>query len=238
MSTNETIAIRLLAASESRDTHLVDHLTDLINRVYEVAEAGLWRDGTTRTTASELAELIRAQEIAVATRSGQIAGAVRIHDVRDDVSEFGMLVAAPEQRGTGVGRALVAFAEQRSRERGLRAIQLELLLPRTWQHPTKEFLKAWYGRIGYRPVRTGSMDDAYPHLAPLLATPCHLAVYEKPLETHGNVAHSSPPHERATSPAPRSPRPADAERSDPRIARDATRATMRSAFGSRSARRS
>ena len=48
-----------------------------------------------------------------------------------------MLVAAPDQRGTGVGRALVAFAEQRSRERGLRAMQLELLLPRTWQHPTR-----------------------------------------------------------------------------------------------------
>jgi hypothetical protein len=92
-----------------------------------------------------------------------------------------MLVAAPEQRGTGVGRALVAFAEQRSRERGLRAIQLELLLPRTWQHPSKEFLKSWYGRIGYRRVRTGSIDDVHPHLAPLLATPCDLAVYEKPL---------------------------------------------------------
>jgi len=103
-----------------------------------------------------------------------------------------MLVAAPDQRGTGVGRALVAFAEQRSRERGLRAMQLELLLPRTWQHPTKEFLKAWYGRIGYRPVRTGTIDDAYPHLAPLLATPCDLAVYEKPLQTRGNVAGSRP----------------------------------------------
>jgi GNAT superfamily N-acetyltransferase len=192
MSTNDTIAIRLLEASEGREARLVDHLSGLINRVYEVAEAGLWRDGATRTTESELAELIRAQQIAVASRSGQIAGAVRIHDVADDASEFGMLVAAPDQRGTGVGRALVAFAEERSRERGLRAIQLELLLPRTWQHPTKEFLKAWYGRIGYRPVRTGTIDDAYPHLAPLLATPCDLAVYEKLLQTHGNVAGSRP----------------------------------------------
>ena len=92
-----------------------------------------------------------------------------------------MLVAAPEHRGTGVGRDLVAFAEQRGRERGLRAMQLELLLPRTWQHPSKEFLKAWYGRIGYQPIRTRSIDAAYPHLAPLLATPCDLAVYEKHL---------------------------------------------------------
>ena len=49
------------------------------------------------------------------------------------------------------------------------------------QHPNKEFLKAWYGRIGYRVIRTGRMDRAYPHLAPLLATPCDLLGYEKPL---------------------------------------------------------
>jgi GNAT superfamily N-acetyltransferase len=185
MSTNDPqparIAIRLLEAADSHDERLVHHLTSLINEVYATAESGLWRDGATRTTASELAELIRAQQIAVATRQGQIAGSVRVHDVADDASEFGMLVAAPDQRGTGVGRALVAFAEQRSRERGLRAIQLELLVPRGWRHPSKEFLKAWYSRIGYRPLRTTSIDDAHPHLAPLLATPCDLAVYEKPL---------------------------------------------------------
>lgn len=177
---NETTAVRLLEAEASRDAPLVDHLAGLINDVYKVAERGLWQDGWTRTTAPELAELIRTDEIAIATRDDQIAGAIHVYDVAADTSGFGMLVADPEQRGTGIGRTLVAFAEQRSRERGLRAVRLELLLPRTWQHPEKEFLKAWYGRIGYRPVGTGSMEDAYPHLAPLLATPCDLATYEKP----------------------------------------------------------
>jgi GNAT superfamily N-acetyltransferase len=162
----------------------VDHVTGLVNDVYATAESGLWRNGAPRTTAAELAELIRAEQIAVATRHGQIVGSVRLHDVADDLSEFGMLVAAPDQRGTGVGRALVAFAEEHSRERGLRAIQLELLVPRAWRHPSKEFLKAWYGRLGYRPVRTGSLDDGHPHLAPLLATPCDLEIYEKPLPTY------------------------------------------------------
>ena len=182
MTTNETIAVRLLEPAVSRDGRLVGHLTGLINDVYEVAESGLWRDGATRTTASELAELIRAEQIAVATRHDQIAGAVHIHDVGDDASEFGMLAAAPEQRGAGVGRALVDFAEQRSHERGRRAMQLELLVPREWRHPHKEFLKAWYSRIGYRQVRTGSIEATHPHLAPLLATPCDLDVYEKPME--------------------------------------------------------
>ena len=55
----------------------------------------------------------------------------------------------PTQRGTGAGRALLDFAEARSRDRGLRAMQLELLVPRGWTHPSKEFLKALYGRRGY-----------------------------------------------------------------------------------------
>ena len=187
MSTNDqqpaTIAVRLLEVRDSHDAQLVDHLTSLINDVYTTAESGLWRDGAPRTTAAEIAELIRTGQIAVATRNGQVAGSVRVHHVAADTSEFGMLVAAPDQRGTGVGRALVAFVEQYSRERGMRAMQLELLLPRAWRHPSKEFLKAWYGRLGYRQVRTGSIEDSHLHLAPLLATPCDLAIYEKPLQT-------------------------------------------------------
>jgi GNAT superfamily N-acetyltransferase len=176
------IAIALLDANDSRDPGLVDQLTRLINRVYMAAESGLWRAGAERTTASELAEEIAAQEIAVASRGGDIVGSVRVHQVSDDTSEFGILVAAPDQRGTGVGRALLDFAEQHSRERGMRAIRLELLVPRGWRHPSKEFLKAWYGRRGYRMVGTTTMDAAYPHLAPLLAMPCDLEIYEKPLQ--------------------------------------------------------
>jgi GNAT superfamily N-acetyltransferase len=200
MRTNDQhgeIAIRVLDAATARDARLVDRLTELINGVYATAESGLWRHGATRTTASELAKLIEAGQIAVATREGRLVGSVRLHKVADDTSEFGLLVAAPDQRGTGVGRALLDFAERYSRERRLRAIQLELLVPRGWRHPSKEFLEAWYGRRGYRIARTTSIEDAYPQLAPLLATPCDLVVYEKPLRPEPSAGISAP---RARSP--------------------------------------
>ena len=168
---------------EAADARLADRLTSLVNTVYETSEEGLWRDGATRTTPPEMAELIAAGEIVVAECEGEIAGSVRVHDVAEDASEFGMLVAAPEHRSTGVGRALVDFAEDHTRARGMRAMRLELLVPREREHPSKEFLEGWYGRRGYRVIHTSRIDDQHPHLAPLLATPCDMLVYEKPLRS-------------------------------------------------------
>jgi GNAT superfamily N-acetyltransferase len=94
-----------------------------------------------------------------------------------------MLVADPAHRGEGIGREVVDFAEDLAVRRGRRTMQLELLVPRNWSHPTKEFLHAWYSRLGYRPVHTGSIDEHYPRLAPLLATACDFVVYDKVLPT-------------------------------------------------------
>jgi ribosomal protein S18 acetylase RimI-like enzyme len=146
-----------------------------------VAEAGLWTENATRTTVDEVTRLTQAGEIAVARLAGRIVGSVRIQRLDEDTGEFGMLAADPAHRGVGVGRELVRFAERTCRSDGLRTMQLELLVPREWSHPTKEFLDAWYTRIGYRVARTGTIDEAYPDLAPLLATPCDFVIYHKDL---------------------------------------------------------
>jgi GNAT superfamily N-acetyltransferase len=172
------IGIELLAAA---DTDLVREITDLVNRVYTDAEEGLWVQGATRTTIGEMTKLIAAGEIVVARLDGRIAGVVRIRQLDARTGEFGMLVADPAHRGEGIGRQLIAFAENTSRRRGLIVMQLELLLPREWTHPTKAFLHGWYTRIGYRPVQSNTIDESYPQLAPLLATPCDFVVYHKDL---------------------------------------------------------
>lgn len=171
------LGVRLVDAADD----LAGDLTELVNDVYAIAERGLWQEGVTRTTTAEIGELIGAGQIAVATRDGRIAGSVHLHDVAPGTSEFGMLAAALEQRGIGVGRLLLDFAERRSRERGIRTMRLELLVPRHWKHPSKEFLKTWYARRGYRLARTEAPGRAHPDLAPLLATPCDFEIHEKPL---------------------------------------------------------
>ena len=178
---NGVIAVELLDPAAAGDPVLVERLTSLVNDVYAASEDGLWRDEAVRTTASEMVALIEAGQIAVASVDGRLAGSVRVQALAGATGEFGLLAADPEHRGIGVGRALVKFAERLSHERGMQTMQLELLVPRTWRHPSKAFLDAWYRRMGYEVIRRTSVDDLQPELAPLLATPCEFAVYEKPL---------------------------------------------------------
>jgi GNAT superfamily N-acetyltransferase len=180
------IDVDWLPAEAAEDGATMAAISDLINRVYEVAEQGLWVDGAARTTPAEVAALTRAGEIVVARVDGRLAGSVRLRVLGDDLSEFGMLVSAPEHRSIGIGRELVRFAERQSRAGGRYVMQLEVLVPREWSHPSKEFLAGWYGRLGYGLVRVGTVDEAYPELAPLLATPCDFRIYHKDLREYLN----------------------------------------------------
>jgi GNAT superfamily N-acetyltransferase len=176
-------AIEFLPAEAAADSRVVATIAGLINTVYGSSEDGLWIEGALRTTEAEVAALIRCGELATATSEGVILGSVRIQRLDATTGEFGMLAADPARRGLGIGRELVAFAENWARHHGLASMQLEVLRPRDWTHPSKVFLTQWYERIGYRHVRTGALDEAHPALAPLLATPCDFAVYRKDLST-------------------------------------------------------
>lgn len=163
------------------DTGLAAQIAGLVNRVYADAEKGIWANAAPRTTEAEVADLIHTGQIAVARSDDRVVGSVRVQQLDDATGEFGMLVAAPEERGTGLGRDLVTFAERWAGDRGLSRMQLELLVPRDWTHPVKEFLRDWYTRLGYRVVRTGDFGADYPALAPHLACPCDFLVFHKDL---------------------------------------------------------
>ena len=92
-------------------------------------------------------------------------------------------VADPAHRGarasaaSSSGTPSAGVASKASRRCGLRSWW------RQWSHPSKEFLKAWYTRIVYLPVRTGPFEESYPELAPLLATPCDFVIYHNSFRT-------------------------------------------------------
>ena len=76
---------------------------------------------------------------------------------------------------------LVQAVEEWARSRKRRTIRLELLTPRSWTHPSKEFLQGWYKRIGYAPQFTEPFEKMYPELLGELATDCDFTVWHKQL---------------------------------------------------------
>ena len=175
------IEVQLLPPTARSDNAAIARITALVNEVYATAEDGLWRDGADRTDAREMAALVGAGQIAVARLAGEIVGSVKVQRLDAATGEFGVLAADPAHRGIGIGRELVRFAERTCRADGAVVMQLELLVPRTWSHPSKQRLDGWYTRLGYRPVRSGTAEETHPTLAPLLATPCDFVTYQKVL---------------------------------------------------------
>lgn len=159
----------------------VARLTRLINEVYDHAESGMWKRTGTRTDPAEVARLLRARALILAEVDGLVAGSVDVKLMGHGVGEFGMLVADPHHRGKGIGSALVDRAERWARDMGCHTMRLELLTPRTWTHPSKEFLKAWYSRIGYAPRTTEPLEMLHPELVGELATECDFTVWHKTL---------------------------------------------------------
>lgn len=180
-SVEPELEIRPLLPAEADDAAVAGTVTDLVNEVYRDGEKGLWLGDVPRTTPTEVAGLIRAGEIVVARLGARIVGSVRIQRLDAETGEFGLLAAATAHHGGGIGRRLVAFAEQQSRDGGCVTMQLELLVPRVGTHPAKARLAEWYGRLGYRVVRAGSLEEDFPHLAPLVAMPCDFLIYHKDL---------------------------------------------------------
>ena len=160
-------------------------LSGLINQVYAVAEAGMWQniDGKPmpRTDAKEVQELLAKQTLLIARQQAKVVGCVCVQMLSPTLAEFGLLVADPNCRGEGIGRALLLAAEEYGRTQGASTMQLELLTPKNWQHPVKDFLHRWYTRIGYVSQGTEPFAKTYGHLAAHLATPCNFTVYHKTL---------------------------------------------------------
>jgi GNAT superfamily N-acetyltransferase len=123
-----------------------------------------------------MASLIERRELAAAYDGDRPVGCVRV-----TTGELGLLAAARDATGRGVGGALVAFAEETSRARGATTMRLELLVPRTGVHPEKARLHAWYTRLGYRVTGRDEFAAGHPGMAPWLAVPCDIVRYAKPL---------------------------------------------------------
>jgi len=128
-------------------------LTTLLHRAYgPLAEAGL------RFHASYQGEDVTLRRISegecmLAVRDGQVVGTLTLKDAdqtggspwydRPEVASFGQFAVEPRLQGLGIGTALMDWAEERAREKGVREIALD-----TAEGAAR--LIRWYSSRGYR----------------------------------------------------------------------------------------
>jgi ribosomal protein S18 acetylase RimI-like enzyme len=146
-------------------------LTQLVNRAYEVERFFLEDE---RTTADEIAGLIRSGGFLVLEYEGGICAAILFQGPgqRDDVppthAYFGMLSVVPELQGMGLGLRLVRVAEAMAEASGATGMSLRVV-------SLREELSRWYKSLGYREVGTTPFDHSG------LKRPCHFIEMAKPL---------------------------------------------------------
>lgn len=142
----------------------------------------MWKIKGSRTNAAQVSTLLENNAFILAELDGLVIGAVNVNLMAADTGEFGMLVADLEERGNGIGTALVRAAEEWALAKGCKTMRLELLTPRHWKHPSKEFLRAWYSRIGYVPQSIEPFEILHPEKVSELATDCDFTVWLKSFE--------------------------------------------------------
>lgn len=194
----QNVTIEIPPASVAEDEVYTEALTEIINAAYSETEAGIFKPGYLRTSASDVAKFLKAGTLVVASvpttasntppksTSGRLPlGCISIKKLSEHRAELGLFAVAVSQRGNGVGRDLMAWAEQWCRDNlggpGVAVAQLDLLVPTHFDHPFKKRLDVWYTRLGYKIVGRRDFALDYPDLAPQLAGPTEYRMYEKTL---------------------------------------------------------
>src|ERR1700691_6287287 len=91
-------------------------------------------------------------------------------EVRGDRAYLGLLSVAPARQGTGLGRQLVAAAEEHARNAGCHTMDLRIISPRA------ERLLPFYQHLGYSETGTAAFPAAV-----TTKVPCHYILMAKPL---------------------------------------------------------
>ncbi len=97
-----------------------------------------------RTSPHEVRELMKRESFVVAEHDGQIDGVVEVR-AEGETGYFGMLAVRPQARKSGLGRALVAAAEDLCRRAGCSVMTLSTGEDRRELFP-------YYAAMGYRIV--------------------------------------------------------------------------------------
>lgn len=140
-------------------------MTGLINAAFQVER--FFVDGD-RTSVDEVLGYMRRGTFLLAERDAALIGCVYF-EKQGERGYFGLLAVDPAEHGKGLGRSLVAAAEEELRRAGCRAADIRVVDLRTELPP-------FYRRLGYEETGT----EPFPADVPT-KRPCHFIRMSKPL---------------------------------------------------------
>jgi ribosomal protein S18 acetylase RimI-like enzyme len=144
----------------------------VVNAAYRQAEAFFVRGD--RIEAGEVARLLERGSFLLAERDSALLGSVYVED-RGDHGYIGLLSVDPTLQRAGLGRALMAAAEESLAAAGRPRVELLVV-------NLRRELPAWYGKQGYREVGTRPFPPDAPNFLP-----CHYLVMSKRLPPAGHA---------------------------------------------------
>lgn len=146
-------------------------LVALVNDAFEIEADTLTGD---RIELSDVRNRLRRGSFLVCDgESGGIAGCVYV-ELRGETGYLGLVSVASTRQSLGLGRDLMAAAEDWLREAGCGVCQL-------WVLSSRPELLAWYGRRGYRVVRKEPFEAVNPPPTRKPLRPVHFEVMERDL---------------------------------------------------------
>jgi GNAT superfamily N-acetyltransferase len=144
----------------------VDAIARLINAAFIVERVAF--DGD-RIDARGVGELLEKGAFLLGEDAAGMAGCVYV-EVRGVRSYLGLLSVDPGRQGMGLGRWLIAVAEDYARKAGCDAMDLRIISPRA------ESLRPFYEHLGYTETGTAPFSsDVQPKV------PCHYITMVRPL---------------------------------------------------------
>ena len=176
------VVVRWLEPDVAEDLALAPAVTDVVNRAYAHAEAGLFATKIERTDICDVRTSISRRETAVVLLEGAVVGSVRARALDRRTGWFGALGVDPAMLGRGFGGALVRFVEEDAGAAGQGAMQLEVLESQPI-HPHLSRVRKWYERRGYRETSRLPLAALHPEdAARLLVAVMDVVTMQKPLQ--------------------------------------------------------
>ena len=154
-----TIAIRAAGSDD------VARIVALLNAAFAMERDFVDRD---RTSAEEITNYLETGTFLVVDGEPGALACCMYLERRGDRVYLGMLAVSPAQQGQGLGRRMMAAAEQQAAAWGCRAIDIRIVNRRAELPPL-------YRALGFVENGTAPFDD------PLLTQPCHFLLMSKEL---------------------------------------------------------